>query len=137
MQQVPEVIEELLPNRPIETEVMPKHREPFGRHAVFAGPDFDRIARHHADRHEDQEDQRQEGGDREQDASEQEADHGMRTRLPRSEGAVEGGLDDGAVLNEGAHADACRLKPAMGDLVANGVMLDGQCIRTAASRLPI
>ena len=41
---------------------MPEHREPFGRHAVFAGPDLHRVARHHADRHEDQEDQRRNVG---------------------------------------------------------------------------
>ena len=46
-------------------------------------------------------------------------------------------MDDEAVLDEGTDADASRLKFAMGDLIADAVMLDGQCIRTAASGLSI
>ena len=62
MREAPDIGEKLPPYRLIEAEFMAEIREPLGRHAMLAGPDLDRIARHEADRREGQEHQRQEVG---------------------------------------------------------------------------
>ena len=56
---------------------MAEEGEPFGRDAVLADPDLDRIAGHEADRDEGQEHQRQERRDRQRDAAEEVSKHGL------------------------------------------------------------
>ena len=50
--------------------------EPLRRHAVLAGPDLDRIARHETDRREGQEHQREKGRDGQRDAAKEVGEHG-------------------------------------------------------------
>ena len=60
---LPEIVEELLPDRLVEAELVAKLGQPLGRDAAFAGAHLDRIARHEADRDEGQEGDREKGRD--------------------------------------------------------------------------
>ena len=61
MQQAPDIIDELLPDRPIKTHFVQKLGVALGRDAALAAADLDRIARHQADHHEGDEHQGEEG----------------------------------------------------------------------------
>ena len=73
---LPDIVEELPPDRLVEAEFVAEHRQPLGRDAVLADAHLDRIARHQPDRHEGQEHQRDEGRDRQRDAAEEIDQHG-------------------------------------------------------------
>ena len=75
VQQLPHVVEELLPHRLVEPQFMPKLRQALRRDAALAYTHFDRITRHQADRHEGDEHQRDERRDRQRQAAQQESKH--------------------------------------------------------------
>src|SRR5580704_10262666 len=84
MREAPDIVEKLPPHRLVEAELMTKIRQPLRRHAVFARPDLDRIARDEPDRREGQEHQREESRDGERDASKEVGDHARsETNGPR------------------------------------------------------
>ena len=66
MQQLPDIVEKLLPDRLIEAKLVPEIGEPFGGNAMFAGSDFNRIAGHKPDRDKGHEHQSNEGRNRQQ-----------------------------------------------------------------------
>ena len=76
MQELPDVVEELLPDRLVQSELMAKVCEPLGRDGVLADPHLHRIARNEADRDEGEEHQRQERRDRQRDPAEKIGEHG-------------------------------------------------------------
>ena len=63
------IVEELLPHRLVEAELMAELGEPFGRNAALADAHLDRIARHQVDRDEGDEHQRDEGRDGQREAA--------------------------------------------------------------------
>ena len=66
MQQLPNIIEKLLPDRLIETKLVPEIGEAFGRNTMLAGAHFNRITGNKSDRDEGHEHQRDKGWNREQ-----------------------------------------------------------------------
>ena len=80
MGELAQIDEELLPHRQVEAELVAQHRQPGGIDAVLPHPHLDGVARHEPDRHEDEEDEGDEGRDGEEDAFDEEADHGHVAR---------------------------------------------------------
>ena len=76
MREAPDIVEKLLPDRLVEAELMTEVGQPLRRHAMLAGPDLDRIARHQPDGDESQEHQRQKGRDGQRDAAKEIGEHG-------------------------------------------------------------
>ena len=76
MREAPDIVQKLLPDWLIETELMTEVNQPLRRHAALADPDLDRVARHQTDGDESQEHQRQKGRDGQRDAAKDIGEHG-------------------------------------------------------------
>ncbi len=75
VKQPPDIVEELLPNRLIEPELMAELGETLRRYAVLADPHLHRISRHQPDRDEGHEHQRHESRQRQCDPADEKPDH--------------------------------------------------------------
>ncbi len=69
VQQLPHVVDKLLPNRLVQAELVAEHRQPLRADAALADAHLHRIARHQPDRDEGDEHQRDEGGYRQREAA--------------------------------------------------------------------
>ena len=61
LRHLPFVVQELLPHRLVEAELVAQFGQPLGRDAALAGPRLDRIAGHQVDQQEAEERDRDEG----------------------------------------------------------------------------
>jgi hypothetical protein len=77
VQQLHAVVDELLPHRLVQAQLVTEHRQAFGRNAALAHPHLHRIARHQPDGDEGDEHQRDERRDGERQAAQQVAEHGV------------------------------------------------------------
>ncbi len=75
MRDVPDIVEELSPDRLIEAEFVAELRQPLRRDAALADADFDGVAGDQPDGDEGEEHQREEGRDGQRDPAEEIGQH--------------------------------------------------------------
>ena len=75
MQKAPDIIAELLPDRPVKPHLVHEFGMALGRDAALAAPHLDRISRHQPDHHEGDEHQGDERRKRQRQSPDEESDH--------------------------------------------------------------